>query len=160
MTVEIKKGAIKIHNEKTEEVIRERTTDPLHVLEKLVTGKAVANCEFRFVGGAVGYISYDAVRYWEKLPEKADEDLNFPDAKLGFFDDGIVFDHRQRRALYYYSSDNRLAEVERLIKQPSSDETLAYDQPKVNITKKRFEGMKADCWCSGDGLSCSDGKAW
>jgi anthranilate synthase component 1 len=58
---------------------------------------------------------------------------------LGFFDDGIVFDHRQRRAFYYYSSDNRLAEVERLIKQPSDSEALAYNQPKVNITKKRFE---------------------
>jgi anthranilate synthase component 1 len=50
-----------------------------------------------------------------------------------------VFDHRQRRAFYYYSSANRLAEVERLIKQPSDSETLEYDQPKVNITKKRFE---------------------
>ncbi len=59
--------------------------------------------------------------------------------QLGFFDDGIVFDHRQRRALYYYSNNNRLAEVERLIKQPSELEALAYNQLKVNVTKKRFE---------------------
>jgi len=65
--------------------------------------------------------------------------LNFPDAQLGFFDDGIVFDHRQRCAFYYYSNDNRLAEVERLIKQPSDAEALAYNQPKVNVTKGHFE---------------------
>ena len=111
----------------------------MHTIAKLVKGKAVSNGEFRFVGGAVGYISYDAVRHWEKLPQKARDDLNFPDAQLGFFDDGIVFDHMQRRAFYYYSSDNRLAEIEKLIKQPSNHEALAYNQPKVNVTKKRFE---------------------
>ena len=128
-----------VHNEKTGEEEREKTSDPLYILEKLVKGRALPNKELRFVGGAVGYISYDAVRYWEKLPQKAIDDLNFPDAQLGFFDDGIVFDHRQRRAFYYYSNDNRLAEVERLIKQPSDSEALAYNQPKVNVTKKRFE---------------------
>jgi anthranilate/para-aminobenzoate synthase component I len=56
------------------------------------------NKEFRLVGGAVGYISYDTIRYWEKLPQKASDDLNFPDFQLGIFDDGIVFDHRQKRA--------------------------------------------------------------
>jgi len=138
LTIKIKDKEAEVCNEKTGEE-REKTSDPLVILEKLVKGRALPNKELRFVGGAVGYISYDAVRYWEKLPQKASDDLNFPDAQLGFFDDGIVFDHRQRRAFYYYSSDNRLAEVERLIKQPSNLEALAYNQPKVNVTKKRFE---------------------
>ncbi|HUT17336.1 MAG TPA: hypothetical protein VMW84_03455, partial [Acidobacteriota bacterium] len=137
LTIKIKNKEAVVHNEKTGEE-REKTSDPLYILEKLVKGRALPNKELRFVGGAVGYISYDAVRYWEKLPQKAIDDLNFPDAQLGFFDDGIVFDHRQRRAFYYYSNDNRLAEVERLIKQPSDSEALAYNQPKVNVTKKRF----------------------
>jgi anthranilate synthase component 1 len=50
-----------------------------------------------------------------------------------------VFDHRQKRAFYYYSSDNRLSEVERLLKQPSSQEALECREPKVNVTKERFE---------------------
>jgi len=128
-----------VRNEKTGEEEREKTSDPLYILEKLVKSRALLNKELRFVGGAVGYISYDTVRYWEKLPQKATDNLNFPDAQLGFFDDGIVFDHRQRRAFYYYSNDNRLAEVERLIKQPSDPETLSYNQPKVNVTKGHFE---------------------
>jgi anthranilate synthase component 1 len=41
--------------------------------------------------------------------------------------------------LYYYSTDNRLAEIEKLVKQSSNPEVLAYDQPKVSVTKTRFE---------------------
>ena len=139
LTVEIKNGEAEIRNEITGEIEREQTHEPLRVLEKLLNGKAVSNREFRLVGGAVGYISYDTVRYWEKLPQKAGDDLNFPDVQLGVFDDGIVFDHRQRRAFYYYKSDNRLLEIESLLKQPSSQETLLCSEPKVNITKERFE---------------------
>ena len=139
LTIKIKNGNAEIRNEKTGEVDSEETSDPLHLLEKLIKSNAVPNSEFRFVGGAVGYISYDAVRYWEKLPQQTRDDLSFPDAQLGFFDDGIVFDHRQKRAFYYYTNDNRLSEVERLIKQPSDLEALTYDQPKVNISKGRFE---------------------
>jgi anthranilate synthase component 1 len=67
------------------------------------------------------------------------DDLDFPDVQLGVFDDGIVFDHRQRRAFYYYSNDNRLPEVEKLIKQPDDFEALSYKQPKVNVAKENFE---------------------
>ena len=139
MTIEIKNGEVETRNKKTGEVKKEKTTDPLRVLEKLLKGKAVSNSEFRLVGGAVGYISYDTVRYWEKLPQKAGDDLNFPDVQLGVFDDGIVFDHRQRHAFYYYKSDNRLSEIESLLKQPSSQEALVCSEPKVNIMKERFE---------------------
>jgi anthranilate synthase component 1 len=139
LTVEIKNGDTTVRNEKTRETDREKISDPLHIIKKLVKNKAVPNSEFRFVGGAVGYISYDAVRYWEKLPQKTRDDLNFPDAQLGFFDDGIVFDHRQKRAFYYYLSGNRLAEVESVLNQPSNPETLTYDQPKGNTSKERFE---------------------
>jgi len=41
--------------------------------------------------------------------------------------------------LYYYSTDNRLAEIEKLVKQSSNPETLAYDQPKVSVKKRQFE---------------------
>ena len=139
MTVEIKNGEAEIRNEKTGEVEREKTSGPLHIVEALVKDTALSSNEFRFIGGAVGFISYDTVRYWEKLPRKASDDLNFPDAQLGVFDDGIVFDHRQRRAFYYYSSGNRLSEIEGLIKQPSNHETLVCSKPKVNVTKEHFE---------------------
>ncbi|TRO50263.1 hypothetical protein E2P63_06595, partial [Candidatus Bathyarchaeota archaeon] len=126
LTIQIKNGNTEIRNKKTDEIITEKTSDPLHAIAKLVKGKKVLNSNFRFVGGAVGYISYDAIRYWEKLPQKSRDDLNFPDAQLGFFDDGIVFDHKQKSAFYYYSGNNRFTEVEALMTQPCDTETLEY----------------------------------
>jgi anthranilate synthase component 1 len=91
------------------------------------------------VGGAVGYISYDAVRYWEKLPSRAVDDLSFPDVELGIFDDGFVFDHRQKRAFYYYCGENRLPEIQRILGQPVEEEELVFSQPEANITQSRYE---------------------
>jgi anthranilate synthase component 1 len=139
LTLEVKNGKAEIRNEKTGEAKKEKTNDPLHLLKELLKDTALSNKEFRLVGGAVGYISYDAIRYWEKLPKTATDDLNFPEAQLGVFNDGIVFDHKQRRAFYYYSGDNRLPEIERLIKQPSSQEVLTCSKPKINVSKERFE---------------------
>jgi anthranilate synthase component I len=58
---------------------------------------------------------------------------------MGVFDDGLVFDHKQKRAYYYYYNENRLAEIENLTKQPAEPEVLSFSQPKVNITKERYE---------------------
>jgi anthranilate synthase component 1 len=58
---------------------------------------------------------------------------------MGFFDDGIVFDHKQKRAHYYYFSENHLPEIEKLITQPAESEALSFNQPKVNISQNRYE---------------------
>ena len=58
--------------------------------------------DFRFVGGALGYISYDAIRYIEKLPNQKPDTLGFPDVEMGIFEDGVVFDHTQNQAYYYF----------------------------------------------------------
>ena len=47
----------------------------------------------RFCGGAVGYFAYDAVRWFEKLPSKAKDDLGLPDAVFLFGDVVSVFDN-------------------------------------------------------------------
>jgi anthranilate synthase component 1 len=108
-------------------------------LERLLKDQTVSNSEFRFVGGAVGYISYDSVRYWEKLPQNSVDDLGFPDLEMGIFDDGFVFHHPKKQAFYYYRSKNRLPEVESLLKQPIDPEQLLYTQPKANIKKESYE---------------------
>ena len=47
----------------------------------------------RFCGGAVGYFGYDAVRWFERLPRKAKDDQNLPDAVFLFGDVVSVFDN-------------------------------------------------------------------
>ena len=128
-----------VRKEKTGEENKETISDPLHAVKRLVNGRVTANKDFRMAGGAVGYISYDVVRYWEKLPSQATSDLKFPDVELGIYDDGLVFDHKQRRAYYYFYSQNRLAEVQALLKKPSDEGTLSFQQPKVNMRQNSFE---------------------
>jgi anthranilate synthase component 1 len=75
------------------------------------------------------------VRYWEKLPAKACCDLDFPDLEMGIYDDGFLYDHVRRQALYYYQEENRLSEVARLLKKPVDHGTLGYAEPKANVSK-------------------------
>ena len=47
----------------------------------------------RFSGGAVGFISYDMVRFFEKLPDNTVDDLNIPDSQFLITDTILVFDN-------------------------------------------------------------------
>ena len=79
------------------------------------------------------------MRNWEKLPGKSSDELKFPDVEMGVFDDGFIFDHIQRQAFYYYRSENRLSQVEEILKETSDSETFTYSEPTINIKKERFE---------------------
>lgn len=138
-TFTVKNGTAIARNEKTGDETTETVCDPLQVIKRLVGCRTTANKDFRMAGGAIGYISYDAVRYWEKLPNNSNDDLGFPDVELGVFDDGIVFDHRQKRAYYYCYGESRLDEIESLLTRPLEEETLVFMQPKLNMTQRRYE---------------------
>lgn len=51
----------------------------------------------RFTGGLVGYLGYDLVRDWERLPHRPPDDLDLPTAELGLYDTVVCFDHVRRR---------------------------------------------------------------
>ena len=71
------------------------TTDPFKVLEQQISkfSPVRVNGLPDFFGGAVGYTSYDSVRYVENLPDSTTDDLNLPDMYFMFYDEIIVFDH-------------------------------------------------------------------
>ncbi|MEM0035816.1 MAG: anthranilate synthase component I [Candidatus Korarchaeum sp.] len=110
--------------------------DPLQLLPSLV-GR-VAESRFRFIGGAVGYISYDSVRYWEKLPKLAVDDLHFPDLEMAIYDDGFIFDHKTGDLIYYHSGESKLRDVELAVREGYSLEALGCSEPKSNLKKEEF----------------------
>ena len=65
-----------------------------------------------FIGGAVGYLSYDAVRHYEVLPSLARPDLPLPDLEFLFFDLVVVIDHhtRMRHIVFTPPPDRLLSE--------------------------------------------------
>lgn len=53
----------------------------------------------RFVGGAVGFVAYDCVRYFERLPETAVDELNVPDVAFMLADTVVIFDHAKHQLI-------------------------------------------------------------
>lgn len=47
----------------------------------------------RFFGGAVGFLSYDMVRFFEKLPVTAEDELGLPESLFVITDTVVVFDN-------------------------------------------------------------------
>jgi anthranilate synthase component 1 len=52
-----------------------------------------------FVGGAVGYVSYDAVRWIETVPQTGEDDLKLDDAMMMYFSTILAFDHARQQIL-------------------------------------------------------------
>src|ERR687893_600242 len=77
--------------------------DPFRGLAEIVGKKSVAPLPNlpAFVGGAVGYFSYDAVRYVEKLPAELapPDELRVPEAYFAVTETLIVFDHLRHKVL-------------------------------------------------------------
>ena len=75
--------------------------DPLHVLKEILDRYTyVSSPELPpFVGGAVGMIGYDTVRFFEKLPTLAKDDLGLDDCIFLFTDTLLVFDNVKHKVL-------------------------------------------------------------
>src|SRR5215203_3439162 len=75
--------------------------DPFRGLAEIVGKKTAAPLPNlpAFAGGAVGYLSYDAVRYLERLPDAPPDDLNVPEAYFAVTDSLVVFDHLRHKVL-------------------------------------------------------------
>ncbi len=136
--VTVKDGKTAIQEGEDRSVIR--TDNPLEAVKKTVNAKKIPQNRFRLVGGAVGYISYDAIRYWEKLPRTTTDDLNLPDVEMGIYDDGIIFDHVNKRAYYYTLVDSRYSELEENLKRRVSEkDEFTFTKPQSNVSKDDFE---------------------
>ncbi len=77
----------------------EAERDPLDELEKLMAPYRTVDSGLPgFHGGAVGYLSYDAVRWFEpSIPESPKDELGVPDLYFVIVGTVLIFDHRRRR---------------------------------------------------------------
>ena len=47
----------------------------------------------RFTGGAVGYFSYDCIRWFERVPQRHQNEIGLPDLMFGLYKSIVAFDH-------------------------------------------------------------------
>ncbi len=108
----------------------------------------------RFWGGLVGYLGYDMVRFFERLPEKNGDVLKVPDAYFMLADALLVFDHvshtirivancilpvgsgslsRARKLSFYRGALRRIDEMHRQLQRPLQA-APASRQPRAQLT--------------------------
>jgi len=116
-----------------------KVSDPLTQLREIVPN--IHDKRFRYIGGAVGYVSYDAIRFWERLPAKKMGKYSFPLLEFGIFTDGILYNHVEKQA-YYFSMrpKSRIKDINNIISgsQNPQESTLSYSKPVRNLTQKQF----------------------
>ena len=79
----------------------ETQTDPLREVERLMAGYRAVRVPGlpRFVGGLVGYLGYDVVRFLERLPAHQVDDLRVPDLMLMLTRSMVIVDHALHKLL-------------------------------------------------------------
>lgn len=94
-----------------------------------------------FVGGAVGYFSYE---YAERLAGICNEDKPgnaFPDFEFGIFEDCIIYDHRKRSVHYLSHTEDRSNEVLSISKEDLFLGPFESGKPKENMGREKYEGI-------------------
>lgn len=91
-----------------------------------------------FQGGAIGFISYDCVRHFEKLPAVAVDDLETPDIYFLLFDDVAVYDHQTSKLWlithYYHEQEKQHAENKlQKMKDSWTSEVNNVKQPELMV---------------------------
>ena len=110
------------------------TSDPLNKIKELVL--KTTDQTYRYLGGAVGNINYDAIRLWEKIPES--HPVDEPIMEFGIYTDGILFDNRQKKSLYFYYEDNRINEIR---SSESISEKFTISEITSNMNEEKFTNI-------------------
>lgn len=129
--------------------------NPLDFLQEELNKYKVENkTQLPFIGGAVGYLSYDLGNYIEKLPRSAKDDLNGYDLYFGLYDSVIVVDHLKEKTyiatpdLDVKKEENIVLNIENKINEAEINgvNQICYEEKEVsptklksNFTKKEFE---------------------
>ncbi|KAB7663144.1 anthranilate synthase component I family protein [Bacillus sp. B1-b2] len=120
--------------------------NPLHTMKKVMSEYIVENDPDLpdFQGGALGFISYDYIRYIEKLPVHTEDDLNVPDIFFMLFEEWFVYDLEEKKlwisALYEeHQLVNAKAKVETYAQVWSKE--INRDSP-VKQKGQKTEGVK------------------
>ena len=84
-----------------------QTSDPFSELKKLLAKSD--DQSYRYLGGAVGVVNYDAVRLVENIKDShiSSSSSSLPLIEFGIYDDGILYDKIHKKLFYFYHDENR-----------------------------------------------------
>lgn len=136
-TVKCDRGRFKIYqNDKI--VSEKKVKDPLLELRRILP--TINEKKVRYIGGAVGYVSYEAIKFWEQLPAKRANNM-FPLMEFGIYTDGLIHDKRDKATYYFHIGKNsRLAEIKKILNSKKQDlvRSFSFSKPVSETTKNKF----------------------
>ena len=136
--------------------------DPLILLEKEMSRLTFVPDDRMppFTGGAVGYLSYDAVRHFERLPETLEDDLGLPDMYFMLTDTLLAFDRQTHKITVialaevtgspdeaYSEAVSRINDIIESLRQPVPQAGAGYLSQgeskgfRSKVSQKRYHGM-------------------
>jgi len=123
---------IALHYGDRKEIIKGNPFDVLGgLLEKYALDSSPS--PIPFIGGAVGYFSYDLCHFIERLPSTAIDDLQLPECYLAFYDALLAFDNLEGRA---YIASTGFPEMEEAKRMTRAKEHL--EELKAIIAKTHY----------------------
>ncbi|WP_377888797.1 anthranilate synthase component I [Alkalihalobacillus sp. R86527] len=134
----------------------------VEALFQLMNPKTI-DTDFPFYGGAVGYIGYDSISQFEKVPEHPNRDKDFPLYHLHVCENLLIYDHHLKRLTVshnarinegdqlegiYHHGMNVIDELTKLAALPvqnnaihipdNMDDEVDFSQVKSNYPKEKF----------------------
>lgn len=90
--------------------------NPFDTLGKLLDVHKLDHCPapVPFLGGAVGYFSYDLCHFIEQLPSTSKDDLQLPESCFAFYDTVVAFDHLEGKVYLVATGFPEMEEGRRL----------------------------------------------
>ncbi len=86
-----------------------KTDRPFEVLRHILEERATPDVPGPFVGGLVGYVSFEFVRHLDTVPVHLSSP--FPEFEFGLYLDGVVVDHVRHRAEYFTHGASRVDDL-------------------------------------------------
>jgi para-aminobenzoate synthetase component I len=128
--------------------------NPLHLLNEWTSQYKVEKIKGLpdFLGGAIGYISYDYARYIEKLPNLAEDDLNLPEVYFFLVKELFIFDHKEQVLWLLFLSENGQGVEEKIgyweerwldsneFSPSPATEKIDSSQTEVSMSEEEFQG--------------------
>ena len=111
-----------------------QTEHPLDEIKKLI--KKTDDMSYRYLGGAVGNIDYDAIRLFENIPGKRDSQKTI--MEFGIYNDGILFDNKKKQFFYFFYDEDRKDKIKK-----TEDRIGEFEISEItpNLNKDQFEEM-------------------
>ncbi|MBT4511728.1 MAG: anthranilate synthase component I [Chloroflexi bacterium] len=156
---------VTIQNGAEHEEIDLDNRDPLHLIQDILGERDTIRIPGLppFCGGAVGYMSYDIVNFFEELPRCSHDELDLPDCIFLFTDTMLAFDHVQHKMKIIANAyidddvdaayDEAISKIEKVIASlskplpPGSQTIIATDAPpsngelNSNFTREEFADL-------------------